>query len=241
MCFAARSSITLILTIVPGGILRPIWDLKLVLLLVTVSYLAACSLPASRIPPPVTAPRVSQTGIASWSGPGFHGKTPASGVIYNQDDLTAAHQTLPLGTRVLVTNLENGRSIEVLINDRGPFAKGRIIDLSYAAGKILGMIGPGTIPVRIEVVGSGADKISLIKDSLDYTLQLGSFSVLENARQLRDRVASTFSDVAIVPLNTSTSTFYRVQVGQFSTRSSAEEQARRVTQAGYPVVILEKW
>ena len=241
MCFAARSSITLILTIVPGGILRPISDLKLVLLLVTVSYLAACSLPASRIPPPITAPRVSQTGIASWYGPGFHGKTTASGVIYNQHDLTAAHQTLPLGTRVLVTNLENGRSIEVLINDRGPFAKGRIIDLSYAAGEILGMIGSGTIPVRIEVVGSGADKISLIKDSLDYTLQLGSFSVLENARQLRDRVASTFTEVAIVPLNTSTSTFYRVQVGQFSTRSSAEEQARRLTQAGYPVVILEKW
>jgi len=241
MCFAARSSITLILTIVPGGILRPISDLKLVLLLVTVSYLAACSLPASRIPPPITAPRVSQTGIASWYGPGFHGKTTASGAIYNQHDLTAAHQTLPLGTRVLVTNLENGRSIEVLINDRGPFAKGRIIDLSYAAGEILGMIGSGTIPVRIEVVGSGADKISLIKDSLDYTLQLGSFSVLENARQLRDRVASTFTEVAIVPLNTSTSTFYRVQVGQFSTRSSAEEQARRVTQAGYPVVILEKW
>ena len=221
--------------------MRPISDLKLVLLLVTVSYLAACSLPASRIPPPITAPRVSQTGIASWYGPGFHGKTTASGAIYNQHDLTAAHQTLPLGTRVLVTNLENGRSIEVLINDRGPFAKGRIIDLSYAAGEILGMIGSGTIPVRIEVVGSGADKISLIKDSLDYTLQLGSFSVLENARQLRDRVASTFTEVAIVPLNTSTTTFYRVQVGQFSTRSSAEEQARRVTQAGYPVVILEKW
>lgn len=221
--------------------MKPISDLKLVLLSVTVIYLAACSLPASRIPPPVTAPRVSQTGIASWYGPGFHGKPTASGVVYNQHDLTAAHQTLPLGTRVLVTNLENGRSIEVLINDRGPFAKGRIIDLSYAAGEILGMIGPGTIPVRIEVVGNRADRISLIKDSLDYTLQLGSFSVLENARQLRDRVASKFSDVAIVPLNTSTSTFYRVQLGQFSTRSSAEEQARRVTQEGYPVVILEKW
>jgi rare lipoprotein A len=189
----------------------------------------------------VIAPRVSQTGIASWYGPGFHGKATASGVVYNQHDLTAAHQTLPLGTRVLVTNLDNGRSIEVLINDRGPFAKARIIDLSYAAAESLGMIGPGTIPVRIEVVSSGADKISLIKDSLDYTLQLGSFSVLENARQLRDLVASKFSEVSIVPLNTSTSTFYRVQLGKFSTRSSAEEQARRVTQAGYPVVILEKW
>jgi rare lipoprotein A len=220
---------------------KPISDLKLVVLSVIAICLAACSLPPSRIPPPVITPRVSQTGIASWYGPGFHGKTTASGVIYNQHDLTAAHQTLPLGTRVLVTNLDNGRSIEVLINDRGPFAKGRIIDLSYAAAETLGMIGPGTIPVRIEVVGSGADKISLIKDSLDYTLQLGSFSVLENARQLRDRVASKFSEVAIVPLNTSTSTFYRVQLGQFSSRSSAEEQARRVTQAGYPVVILEKW
>ncbi len=221
--------------------MKPISDLKLVLLSVILIYLAACSLPPSRIPPPVTAPRVIQTGIASWYGPGFHGKTTASGVIYNQHDLTAAHQTLPLGTRVLVTNLENGRSIEVLINDRGPFAKGRIIDLSYAAAETLGMIGPGTIPVRIEVVGSSADKISLIKDSLDYTLQLGSFSVLENARQLRDRVASKFSEVAIVPLNTGASTFYRVQLGQFSTRSSAEEQARQVTQEGYPVVILEKW
>ena len=198
-------------------------------------------MPPSRIPPPVTAPRVSQTGIASWYGPGFHGRTTASGIIYNQHDLTAAHQTLPLGTRVLVTNLDNGRSIEVLINDRGPFAKGRIIDLSYAAAETLGMIGPGTIPVRIEVVSTGSDRISLIKDSLDYTLQLGSFSVLENARQLRDRVASKFSEVAIVPLNTSTSTFYRVQLGRFSSRSSAEEQARRVTQEGYPVVILEKW
>jgi rare lipoprotein A len=223
------------------GNLKPTFDLKLLYLFVAVMWLAACSLPASRIPPPVTAPRASQHGIASWYGPGFHGKTTASGAIYNQHDLTAAHQTLPLGTRVLVTNLDNGKSIEVLINDRGPFAKGRIIDLSYAAGESLGMIGPGTIPVRIEVVASGADKISLIKDSLDYTLQLGSFSVLENARQLRDLVASKFSEVSIVPLNTSTSTYYRVQLGKFPTRSSAEEQARRVTQAGYPVVILEKW
>jgi len=187
------------------------------------------------------APRASQTGIASWYGPGFHGKATASGIIYNQHDLTAAHQTLPLGTRVLVTNLENGRSIEVLINDRGPFAKGRIIDLSYAAAESLGMVAPGTIPVRIEVVGSGADKVSLIKDSLDYTIQLGSFSVLENARQLRDLVATQFAEVAIVPLNTSSTTYYRVQLGKFPTRSSAEEQARRLTQAGYPVVILEKW
>jgi rare lipoprotein A len=147
---------------------------------------------------------------------------------------------LPLGTRVLVTNLDNGKSVEVLINDRGPFAKGRILDLSFAAGDTLGMIGPGTIPVRIEVVDSGPQKITFIRDSLDYTLQLGSFSVLENARQLRELVAKSFSEVAIVPLQARNGTYYRVQLGNFPSRAAAEEQARQVTQAGYPVIILEK-
>jgi rare lipoprotein A len=203
-------------------------------------WLAACSVPPSRIPPPVGSKGASQSGIASWYGPGFHGKATASGVIYNQHDLTAAHQTLPLGTRVLVTNLDNGKSVEVLINDRGPFAKGRILDLSFAAGDTLGMIGPGTIPVRIEVVDSGLQKITFISDSLDYTLQLGSFSMLENARQLRELVAKSFSEVAIVPLQAGNGTYYRVQLGNFPSRAAAEEQARRVTQAGYPVIILEK-
>jgi rare lipoprotein A len=188
----------------------------------------------------VASARASQAGVASWYGPGFHGKATASGVIYNQHDLTAAHQTLPLGTRVMVTNLDNGKSIEVLINDRGPFAKGRIIDLSFAAGQSLGMIRAGTIPVRLEVVDSGAHKIAFIKDSLDYTLQLGSFSLIENARRLRDLVAKTFSEVAIVPLQARGSTYYRVQLGKFSNRAAAEEQARQVAQAGYPVIILEK-
>src|SRR5713226_3839777 len=130
--------------------------------------LTACSVPPAqvRLPPPGDG-RVTQTGIASWYGPGFHGKATASGVIYDQNDLTAAHQTLPLGTRVMVTNLENGRSTELLINDRGPFAKGRIIDLSDAAGDSLGIIAPGTIPVRLEVIDSPY-RIQSIPASLDY-------------------------------------------------------------------------
>src|SRR5215468_12543123 len=89
-------------------------------------FLVACSIPPSRVklpPSPASESRISQTGIASWYGPGFHGKATASGVIYDQNDLTAAHQTLPLGTRVMVTNLDTGSSAEVTINDRGPFAK----------------------------------------------------------------------------------------------------------------------
>src|SRR5574337_879684 len=115
--------------------------------------LSGCGL-VRRAPRPIeTQPGAVQTGTASWYGPGFHGNRTSSGEIYDQYDLTAAHQTLPLGTRVAVTNLQNNRTVEVRINDRGPFVKGRAIDLSYAAARNLGMIGPGTVPVRIEVLG----------------------------------------------------------------------------------------
>ncbi|HWX78239.1 MAG TPA: septal ring lytic transglycosylase RlpA family protein [Candidatus Acidoferrales bacterium] len=182
---------------------------------------------------------MTQTGIASWYGPGFHGKATASGAVYNQNDLTAAHQTLPLGTRIMVTNLENGRATELLINDRGPFVKGRIIDLSYAAAESLGMIAPGTIPVRLEVIDS-PQKIRFIPTSLDYTLQVGSFAQLENAQNLRDRLAKSYSDVSIIPLQMKDVTYYRVQLGNFSNRAAAEERARQVAQAGFPVIVMEK-
>ena len=95
--------------------------------LVLLALVFGCSVPPSKVSVPLpTENRLSQTGIASWYGPGFHGNATASGAIYNQTDLTAAHQTLPLGTRVMVTNLENGSSTQVVINDRGPFAKGRM-------------------------------------------------------------------------------------------------------------------
>lgn len=206
------------------------------------TLLAACSVPSSQVRAPSSPGRpVIQTGIASWYGPGFHGKPTASGVIYNQGDLTAAHQTLPLGTRVLVTNLDNGKSLEVTINDRGPFAKGRILDLSYAAGETLGMIGPGTIPIRLEVLNNdGPRRVRFIPSSLDYTLQLGSFSQLENAQQLQNRLAKNFADVSIVPIHAKDITYFRVQLGTFPNRAAAEEQARQVSQSGFSVIIMEK-
>jgi rare lipoprotein A len=204
-------------------------------------FLFGCTVAPSRVRPPEPAPgvRLSQTGIASWYGPGFHGKATASGAVYNQYDLTAAHQTLPLGSRVMVTNLENGKTTEVLINDRGPFAKGRIIDLSYTAAQSIDMIGPGTASVRVDVLDTPTP-IQSIRDSLDYTLQLGSFSQLENARQLRERLAGLFADVRISPLQSRDATYYRVHLGSYSSRAAAEEQARHVAQAGYSVIIMEK-
>ncbi len=209
----------------------------LILLLV-----GACSLPPSKVKVPTVSQvhgRVTQSGIASWYGPGFHGKATASGTVYNQNDFTAAHQTLPLGTRVMVTNLQNGSSTEVTINDRGPFAKARIIDLSYAAGATLGMIGPGTIPVRLEVLDS-PQPVQSIPASLNYTIQIGSFLERTNAQQLRERVAGFFSDVTIVPLSSKDTIYYRVRLGTFADRNAAEAQARRVSQAGYPAIIVEK-
>ena len=94
--------------------------------------------------------KLPQTGKASWYGPQHQGKRTASGEIFDQALLTAAHQTLPFGTKIKVTNLANGKSVEVKINDRGPFIDNRIIDLSLAAAKALEMTQTGTATVRIE-------------------------------------------------------------------------------------------
>ena len=117
--------------------------------------------PSSRIPPekrpeakPEVPPRGGQTGEASWYGEWHHGRTTASGETYDMNQLTAAHPSLPLGSKVLVTNLKNGKSVEVRINDRGPHVDGRIIDLSYAAAKKLGAVSGGTIPVRLQVIST---------------------------------------------------------------------------------------
>ncbi|NEO25188.1 septal ring lytic transglycosylase RlpA family protein [Moorena sp. SIO4A5] len=111
---------------------------------------------------PLTVPRIAKRnrrrvrwsvrGIASWYGSGFHGRRTASGERFNQYALTAAHRTLRFGTRVKVTNLRNGRSVIVRINDRGPYARGRIIDLSRGAARIIGLVRSGTGPVHIEIL-----------------------------------------------------------------------------------------
>jgi rare lipoprotein A len=111
----------------------------------------------------------SQEGIASWYGKDFHGKKTSSGDIYDMHKLTAAHKELPLGTRVRVTNLENRRQVDVLINDRGPFVRGRIIDLSYAAAKALDMVDQGTALVRITLLSPPSAIITFFLRSMAST------------------------------------------------------------------------
>ncbi len=91
-------------------------------------------------------------GNASWYGADFHGRRAADGSRYNMYELTAAHRTLPFGTRLLVTSLRNGRTVKVTITDRGPFVEGRVIDLSFAAAQQIGMLNDGVVPVRLEIL-----------------------------------------------------------------------------------------
>jgi rare lipoprotein A len=143
------------------------WIPWLVLLLVATGCATA------RVAPPAPGPRAAaprspapgadeatQVGNASWYGHPHHGRRTASGEPYDMNRLTAAHRTLPLGTRVLVTNLDNGRSVEVRINDRGPFVAGRVIDLSRAAARRLGALGTGVIPVRLKIIDDAASEAS---------------------------------------------------------------------------------
>ncbi len=116
------------------------------------SLFLAAAVAATAIVPPALASTAHHSGVASWYGPGFHGRTTANGERYDMHALTAAHKTLTFGTKVKVTNQNNGKSVVVRINDRGPYIRGRVIDLSRSAAAAIDMIGPGTAEVSIEVM-----------------------------------------------------------------------------------------
>ncbi|MFQ5746777.1 MAG: septal ring lytic transglycosylase RlpA family protein [Gemmatimonadota bacterium] len=159
----------------------------------------------------------SQTGIASWYGPGFHGRRTASGEIFDMEAMTAAHKTLPFGTRVRVMNLENGRATSVRINDRGPFVRGRIIDLSRAAARSIHMLGPGTARVRIAVVGTS----SLARCAY---VQVGAFARAENADRLAARLRRAGEPVRV---RTGPDGLTRVLLGPYGRPADAERARRR--------------
>jgi rare lipoprotein A len=108
--------------------------------------------PAAALLPPASERPSSQTGRASWYGRAHHGQLTASGERFDMNALTAAHPTLPFGTRLRVVNLDNERAVEVRVNDRGPIVAGRILDLSYAAARALGAVGSGVVPVELTVL-----------------------------------------------------------------------------------------
>ena len=149
-------------------------------------------------------------------------------------DLTAAHRTLPFGTQVMVTNLLNNKSVNVRINDRGPFVKGRIIDLSYAAAKMIDMIGPGVIPVQIEVVSEA----SFSETGSHFCVQIGSFIKKTNAMALKNKLSQTYKGVYITEFKTTYQRYYRVRIQAASQRKS-RDLAKQLKRDGYSVYIIE--
>ena len=178
--------------------------------------------------------REVQQGIASWYGKDFHGKQTSSGEVYDMYQFTCAHNTLPLGALVMVTNLENGRSLELKVNDRGPFVKDRIIDVSYAAAQMLGMWEKGTASVKVEVIGSAPELVQR------FTLQVGSFVDETNAQRLAEQLRKSFENVHVATVETLTQKYHRVRVGQFDTREAALVMAEKLAQMGFKVMVTSR-
>ncbi len=183
-----------------------------------------------------------QRGVASWYGRDFHGKKTSNGEIYNMYAMTAAHKTLPLGTYVRVNNLENNRSIVLRINDRGPFVRGRVIDLSYTAARDIGIVGPGTASVEVIALGrpvsvAGSSATTYIADdyySGNFTFQIGAFLNRENAERLRRKLDRTYKNAHISEYDNGVNIFYRVRVGKVSNLEQAVEYEAYLIQNGFP-------
>jgi len=177
-----------------------------------------------------TASGYKERGVASWYGYKFHGNKTSNGEVYDMYAMTAAHKTLPLPSYVRVTNLDNDRSIIVRVNDRGPFAKGRIIDLSYVAAKKLDMVKAGTARVEVEAL-TGAH---LADGKGSAMIQIGAFSERASARRLAQEVANQLNQsVKINEVTASGKTLYRVRLGPFRKQTDIEKWLTELRQLNY--------
>jgi len=213
-----------------------------------------------------TASGYDQTGIASWYGRDFHGKPTANGERYDMHALSAAHKTLPLPSLMRVTNLENGRSVVVRVNDRGPFVKKRLIDLSYAAANVLGYTGQGTARVRVQSLDTASPSVpprpiqTVAKDTPSPSpvskhplpkqptssiagmyVQLGAFAQSGNASKLKTSLSAQYPSIRVQPFMRSMQTLYRVRIGPFSDVQTIEHTVLSLQQQGYSnaVVVIE--
>jgi rare lipoprotein A len=190
-------------------------------------------------------PNYSETGIASWYGPQFHGERTANGEVFDMELVSAAHRTLPMPSLVRVTNLENGRSMVVRLNDRGPYARGRIIDMSKKAAELLGFQGAGTAMVRVEYVGrapleEGAPELVAVKQEAPKKVaaepkgiyvQAGAFGNPNNAGRLKDRL-QVVGPARIHTAVVNGTNFYRVRLGPFANVDDADLALAQVVGLG---------
>jgi rare lipoprotein A len=190
--------------------------------------------------PDTTLRPYREKGVASWYGRRYHGQKTSSGEPYDMYGMTAAHPTLPIPSYARVTNLGNGKSVVVRINDRGPFRNDRLIDLSYTAAYKLGLVQNGSAVVEVESIvpageatagGPAAGLYAVAPEGADKTgiyLQLGAFGVPDNAELLRNRVRREFARVADAIHILAAGGLYRVRAGPFSTQSEAMQLAAEI-------------
>lgn len=178
-----------------------------------------------------------EQGVASWYGPDFHGGRTATGETYDMHAMTGAHPTLPLPTWVRVTNLVNGKSVVVRLNDRGPFARGRIIDLSHAAAAALDMVGAGTARVEVQSLATGSTTPPAAPAA--YYAQAGAFGRRENAEALAGRLrAAGIEGVTVVESAASGSALFRVRAGPAASLPDFDRLVERMLAAGAEAVRL---
>jgi len=191
----------------------------------------------ARLPAALSVPAKigsTETGIASWYGVPYHGRPSASGEIFDMEKLTAAHRGLPFQTWVEVTNLENGKQVEVRITDRGPFVRGRIIDLSLAAARQLDMLRAGTAQVRLKVIEPPVVNPSVIAQ---YAVQVGAFSDLTRAEAFRDGLP--YADTRIVG-RPADPPLWRVLVGHALTLPAATALAAEIEKAAGEALVVKE-
>jgi len=197
----------------------------------------ACrSAPSSR-PGPVR-PGYTERGVASWYGADFHGRRTASGEVYDMHGFTAAHRNLPFDTLIEVRNLTNGRTVVVRITDRGPFARGRIVDLSYAAAREIGLVGPGTARIELRVVPRwpGEPPRPATYAETRFTVQVGAFRDPRRATALQRELARRFPEAAVH----TDAGWHRVQVGDFDWRREAESLRRELARLGFTALVVPR-
>ena len=201
-----------------------------------VLLVAGCARAVVTAPAPPVAVGWEETGEASWYGHPYHGRRTASGEVYDMTQMTAAHRTLPFGAWILVENRLNGRTAEVRVTDRGPFVGDRILDLSAAAARVLGAIGPGVIPVRLRVIAlaSGSSRVAA---GGAFTVQVAAFTSEDRASALRERLERVWPAARVQRAEVAGRTLWRVRVGPYATREEAERQARRLAGAGYDALV----
>jgi rare lipoprotein A len=188
---------------------------------------------AARVPPKHLPVGYMEEGVASWYGIPYHGRPAADGEIYDMEKLVAAHRLMPFNTWLKVTNLTNNKSVNVRVIDRGPFVDGRIIDLSKAAARQINLLGPGTGPVRLEVIAAPKD----IPLNDFYAVQVGAFSVYANADRLRSEYAQRFGSAELTVKEGATP-LWRVLVGKASSIEAAQDIETQLRVEGKNVFVV---